>query len=796
MKTLPSLCLGALLLAEAHADVISWNYDRYGTVSAERVAGIEPVANWNNSWPSDPRTDLIDDEGNPTTLDIAYTSFNNYSVNGNTGPNPGQDADGTYNRELLNGYLNAGPAAWNPPTTSTSVTLSQIPYANYDVIVYFSADVAGREGDVTDGVTTYSFNTIGLPSVSGTNAVLTPTTDTEGTYTTAANYARFSGLSGATQTITVQMRDNDEWGGIAGFQIVANLGVLPEFGSQPEDTSAAVDGTAEFSAGVAADPAPTFQWEFSADGVNDWEELPGETFTTLELFAVQFSDEGFYRLIATNDNGSVASDPAHLDVFYATPEFFEQPANTYAVEGSTVELTADAFTYGNPGYQWYKDGEILPGETSATLTLVGVGADDEGEYFLRVTDDVEPDLFGDSDTVNVFTYQAWDGLVSHDPFDTSAGYVLGELPLQEPAIAGYDGPWTDVDFGDAEPQVMESSLVYPDPLYLGSSGDRVGKSADVEGIAVSTSGRVYRKLAPELVVAENTSGVRYLSWLYRHGNEGTADAPTVHSVLSLYQDTGGVAPAGDAALRTFEAGISDADFGTTNFAFRYNDSQVGDLGVPVDSDVHLFVVKLDLSDEFAADTVTVWLDPQLGGEGDPAGGVSLEFLDVAFDSLAFSDYASNSMAWDEVRWGSTFDSVTLNPNPPDNFAAWIQSYPGVGEMDGFDEDPDGDGLENGVENYFGTHPGEPNAGVTEVARSGNTVTFQHPLNAIPASDVTAAYEWSLDLAAWHADGAAAGGATVDFEVVQGSGIATVTATISGTVPSKLFTRVAVAQAGP
>ena len=109
--------------------------------------------------------------------------------------------------------------------------MTEIPYASYDIIVYFSSDGAGREGDVTDGSTNYSFVNVGQSSVSGVNALLVPTTDTAGAYTTTANYAVFSGLSGASQTVTVQMRDDDEWGGIAGFQLVevpepATLGLL------------------------------------------------------------------------------------------------------------------------------------------------------------------------------------------------------------------------------------------------------------------------------------------------------------------------------------------------------------------------------------------------------------------------------------------------------------------------------------------------------------------------------------------------------------------------------------------
>ena len=87
---------------------------------------------------------------------------------------------------------------------------------------------------MTDGTTTYSFKSVGLTSVSGVNAVLAQTVDTGGSYTTTANYAVFGGLSGASQTLTVQMRDNDEWGGIAGFQVVA----IPE----PASVAALIGG--------------------------------------------------------------------------------------------------------------------------------------------------------------------------------------------------------------------------------------------------------------------------------------------------------------------------------------------------------------------------------------------------------------------------------------------------------------------------------------------------------------------------------------------------------------------------
>ncbi|MEO5913241.1 MAG: PEP-CTERM sorting domain-containing protein [Luteolibacter sp.] len=213
-----TLLIALAALGSAHASVVSWNLDYNGTLSSSSVAGVVPAANWSNSWPSNPTVNLVDDSGAATTLDLSYTSFNNWRIQDS---DPGQDGDGSNNKRLLNGYLSAGPAGWGPTPTFSNVVLSQIPYANYQIIVYFSSDGANREGQVTDGTSNYYFQTLGASSIAGSNATLAQTTSTSNSNYASANYAIFDGLSGTSQTITVQMRDNDEWGGIAGFQVVA-----------------------------------------------------------------------------------------------------------------------------------------------------------------------------------------------------------------------------------------------------------------------------------------------------------------------------------------------------------------------------------------------------------------------------------------------------------------------------------------------------------------------------------------------------------------------------------------------
>lgn len=104
---------------------------------------------------SNPANNLRDSSGAATTIDISWSSLNTYAIQFS---HPGADSDGTLNKEMLHGYLNSGQ---NEPPNSSSVTLSEISYATYDIYVYFSADVADREGSVTDGTSTYYFRTLG-----------------------------------------------------------------------------------------------------------------------------------------------------------------------------------------------------------------------------------------------------------------------------------------------------------------------------------------------------------------------------------------------------------------------------------------------------------------------------------------------------------------------------------------------------------------------------------------------------------------------------------------------------------
>jgi hypothetical protein len=210
---------------------ISWSYDAWGFTQAtgnnggqpvpNTTAGVVPAINWNDSWnengtawpnPAVTVNNLWDSAGNNSGASLTYSAADIWRLQT---PNPAQDADGTYNKDLLNGYLDSGSAGGH-----STVTLSAIPYSSYDIIVYFSGDTTGRGATLNVGSTTYDFTAMGTAAIAGGNALFTQATDTTGSSPTAANYAIFTGLTGSSQTLDF-IASVAGAGGISGFQIVA-----------------------------------------------------------------------------------------------------------------------------------------------------------------------------------------------------------------------------------------------------------------------------------------------------------------------------------------------------------------------------------------------------------------------------------------------------------------------------------------------------------------------------------------------------------------------------------------------
>ncbi len=101
-----------------------------------------------------------------------------------------------------------------------------------------------------------------------------------------------------------------------------------------------------------------------------------------------------------------------------------------------------------------------------------------------------------------------------------------------------------------------------------------------------------------------------------------------------------------------------------------------------------------------------------------------------------------------------------------NYAAWTElQWPGETDLAiiGFDADPDGDSIPNGIEHPLGLDPKAANTSpYLTLLGDASSLAFSHPRTKNLASDVTISYEWSLDLQAWYGSSADVGGVIVTF----------------------------------
>jgi hypothetical protein len=207
-------------------------------------------------------------------------------------------------------------------------------------------------------------------------------------------------------------------------------------------------------------------------------------------------------------------------------------------------------------------------------------------------------------------------------------------------------------------------------------------------------------------------------------------------------------------------------------------------GPDFNTGIRTLTVTLDLTPEGGYNGTTnfgtaTWSDSVLGVLGSYTYTVTRNFGSILI-TQGTTTSAINALAFYQTG------------TPSNTYTNWIGGF-NVGGLNGVFDDPDGDGFGNALENLLGSAPNAFSTGQISASLSGGNLSFQHTRSTTPASDLTGIYEWSTDLATWHASGVAAGETTVTFgaPVVITPGtpdLVEVTTSVTGTTPSKVFVR--------
>ena len=105
---------------------------------------------------------------------------------------------------------------------------------------------------------------------------------------------------------------------------------------------------------------------------------------------MQGADSGNYRAVVSNAAGAAASTTAVLNVQTGpvAPAITSQPASQTVVTGGSALFGVIATGTAPLSYQWYKDGSLISGATTSSLSLSNVQHADEGGYSVVVNNAV------------------------------------------------------------------------------------------------------------------------------------------------------------------------------------------------------------------------------------------------------------------------------------------------------------------------------------------------------------------------------------------------------------------------
>ena len=202
-------------------------------IPAADSLGVVPLVHWNNltaaANPSAPPPTLVDSGGSTVaSMTVSSTGWNNDTFN----------AFGTDLQNMYSNFIHTDNGGGGN-VHSASITLTNIPYATYDVYIYYNSFTSSNPQAWTESQNSTTLYGLRGPTQGGalgsfvqyqTSSLSTVLADAAGG-TAGGNYLEFTGLTAANLTLTVGpdgLTSGYVQEGLAGIQIVAESAPVPE----------------------------------------------------------------------------------------------------------------------------------------------------------------------------------------------------------------------------------------------------------------------------------------------------------------------------------------------------------------------------------------------------------------------------------------------------------------------------------------------------------------------------------------------------------------------------------------
>lgn len=292
---------------------------------------------------------------------------------------------------------------------------------------------------------------------------------------------------------------------------------------QPASQTVEEGHSVTFEAAASGFPAPTVQWQTSANGGATWTNVSGATADQLTIASPTTSLNGHqYRAVFTNAAGKATSNAATLTV-QRKPQVTQQPAGTTVDEGESAVFEAAASGFPTPTVQWEisTDGGTtwapVEGATSPRLTVPATKTAEDGDEYRAVFTNAAGSATTNAARLTVHAPP----VVTQNPSSTTV--QAGESVTFEATATGFPAPtvqWeVSTNGGTSWTPISEATS---DQLTI-AKAETSENGHQFRAVFVNTAGRATSSAATLTVATTHFAAVAWGQNAYRQLGNGSLE---------------------------------------------------------------------------------------------------------------------------------------------------------------------------------------------------------------------------------------------------------------------------------